>query len=81
MNVHKNARLTPYRRQELVTRVKNGESLTAMARAYGVSRQTAGKWVNRNASAGVMGDGAWTHDRSSRPHSGGRAPRSRRRSG
>ncbi len=68
MNVHKNARLTPYRRQELVARVKNGESLTAMARAYGVSRQTAGKWVNRNASAGVMDDGAWTQDRSSRPH-------------
>ena len=53
MNVHKNARLTPYRRQELVARVEQGEPLTAIARALDVSRQTARKWVARKASAGV----------------------------
>lgn len=72
MNAHKNARLTPYRRQELVARVKAGEPLTRVARALGVSRQTAGKWVAREASAGVLDEGAWTRDRSSRPH---RSPR------
>src|SRR5207249_5385939 len=41
MNIHKNARLTPYRRQELVARVERGEPVTAVARAFGVSRQTA----------------------------------------
>ena len=68
MNMHKNARLTPYRRQELVARVKAGEALTRVARAYGVSRQTAGKWVTREAGAGVIDAGAWMQDRSSRPH-------------
>src|SRR2546428_13795388 len=67
MNVHKNARLTPYRRQELSTRVRAGEPLTGVARAYGVSRQTAGKWVRRHASAGVIDAGVWARDRSSRP--------------
>ena len=68
MNVHKNARLTPYRRQQLVARVEQGEPLTAVARALGVSRQTAGKWVARKASAGMMAPRAWVEDRSSRPH-------------
>jgi hypothetical protein len=43
MNVHKNARLTPYRRVELVARIEAGEPLTGAARAFGVSRQTARK--------------------------------------
>src|SRR5437016_5648433 len=47
MNIHKNARLTPYRRQELVARVERGEPVTAVARAFGVSRQTARKWMVR----------------------------------
>jgi transposase InsO family protein len=72
MNVHKNARLTPYRRQELVALVEGGTALTVAARAFGVSRQTARKWVARKASAGVVEAGAWLMDRSSRPH---RSPR------
>src|SRR3989442_12726748 len=54
MNIHKNARLTPYRRQELVARVERGEPVTAVARAFGVSRQTARKWVVRKRDAGVV---------------------------
>jgi len=73
MNVHKNARLTPYRRQELVALVERGTALTVAAQAFGVSRQTARKWVNRKASAGVVDDSAWRQDRSSRPHVSPRA--------
>jgi transposase InsO family protein len=68
MNVHKNARLTPYRRQELVARLGEGVPLTVAARAFGVSRQTARKWANRQASAGMPDEGAWRQDRSSRPY-------------
>jgi transposase InsO family protein len=67
MNVHKNARLTPYRRQELVARVERGEALTAVARAFGVSRQTARKWVRRKLSSGMVDRRAWLADGSSRP--------------
>src|SRR5882672_12830974 len=73
MNVHKNARLTPYRRQELVALVERGTALTVAAQAFGVSRQTVRKWVNRKASAGVVDDSAWRQDRSSRPHVSPRA--------
>ena len=71
MNVHKNARLTPYRRAQLVAQVEQGTPLTVVARALGVSRQTAAKWVARQRATGVPDD-AWTQDRSSRPH---RSPR------
>src|SRR3989441_4931903 len=67
MNIHKNARLTPYRRQELVARVERGEPVTAVARAFGVSRQTARKWVVRKRDAGVVDSTAWAGDGSSRP--------------
>ena len=67
MNVHKNARLTPYRRLELAARIEQGERLTTVARALGVSRQTARKWVARKAAAGVTAPAAWAEDRSSRP--------------
>ena len=67
MNVHKNARLTPYRRQELVARVERGEALTSVARAFGVSRQTARKWVQRRRGTGIVDSGAWLADGSSRP--------------
>jgi transposase InsO family protein len=73
MNIHKNARLTPYRRQELVTRIERGERLTAVARSFGVSRQTARKWVGRKAAAPVTAPAAWVADRSSRPDHSPRA--------
>jgi transposase InsO family protein len=72
MNVHQNARLTPYRRQELVARVEQGEPVTAAARAFGVSRQTARKWVLRKRGAGIVDTRAWARDASSRP---ARSPR------
>src|SRR5256712_5437296 len=67
MNIHKNARLTPYRRQGLVAGVERGELVTAVARAFGVSRQTARKWVVRKRDAGVVDSTAWAGDGSSRP--------------
>ena len=42
---HSNARLTPRGRQGLVERVRAGESVSAVAREAGVSRQTAHKWI------------------------------------
>jgi transposase InsO family protein len=72
MNVHKNARLTPYRRAQLVAHVEHGTPLTVAARMFGVSRQTAAKWVARQRSAGIPDDAAWMEDRSSRPQ---RSPR------
>jgi transposase InsO family protein len=81
MNVHKNARLTPYRRADLVARVQHGMPLTVVAQTFDVSRQTARKWVNRRASAGVLEDAAWRQDRSSRPHTSPRETEPRIRLG
>ncbi|MBX9856410.1 MAG: helix-turn-helix domain containing protein [Gemmatimonadaceae bacterium] len=47
MNTHKNARLTAWARQEIVTRVKAGETQGAIAAALGVSRETVNKWYRR----------------------------------
>jgi transposase InsO family protein len=67
MNVHKNARLTPYRRAELVAQLEQGHPVAAVARRFGVSRQTVRKWRQRKATAGVTAPTAWREDRSSRP--------------
>src|SRR6185503_18541630 len=64
MNVHKNARLTPRRRQELVMRLAVGEPLKRVAREFAVSAQTARKWRARYRADGEAG----LADRSSRPH-------------
>jgi hypothetical protein len=34
MNIHKNARLTPYRREDLVTRALRGEPVSRLARQF-----------------------------------------------
>lgn len=44
---HPNARLSVYQRNLIVERVACGWTVTRAARAAGVSRQTASKWVNR----------------------------------
>lgn len=77
MNVHKNARLTPARRVELARlALRPGASLSALARTFGVSRQTAAKWRERWRGARPRHLG----DRSSRPHHcPHRLPRARRR--
>lgn len=64
MNIHKNARLTPIRRAELVRSVLNdGMSFTTVATTFGVAAKTAAKWVRRFVDEGEDG----LHDRSSRP--------------
>ena len=65
MNVHKNARLTPHSRAELVRRVLvAGQAPRIVATAMGVTPKTVSKWVERFAAEGIAG----LVDRSSRPH-------------
>ncbi|WP_455270691.1 IS481 family transposase [Rhizobium herbae] len=64
MNIHKNARLTPLRREEMAVAVTSGRlSQAQAARIYGVSPKIVSRWVARfriQGRAGMM-------DRSSRP--------------
>jgi transposase InsO family protein len=60
---HRNARLTVYGRGLLVERVLAGMPVAHAARAMGVSRQSAHRWVARFAAEGADG----LEDRSSRP--------------
>jgi transposase InsO family protein len=65
MNIHKNARLTPHSRGELVRRILvDGQTPKAVASAFGVCVKTAKKWVERFQAEGAAG----LVDRSSRPH-------------
>ena len=65
MNIHKNARLTPHSRAELVRRVLiEGQAPAEVAGAMGVTLKTAHKWVARFRDTGIAG----LVDRSSRPH-------------
>ena len=62
---HRNARLTVHGRRLLVRRVREqGMSVAHVARAMGVSRQCAHRWVARFDAEGDAG----LFDRSSRPH-------------
>lgn len=64
MNMHKNARLTPHSRAELVGRVLDqGQPANAVAKAFGVDARTVAKWVRRFETEGAAG----LSDRSSRP--------------
>jgi transposase InsO family protein len=62
---HRNARLTVHGRRLLVARVAAGMPVAHVAKAMGVSRQCAHRWVNRFAAEGEAG----LVDRSSRPRS------------
>ena len=64
MNMHKNARLTPFGRERIVMQVLSGQTPEAAARAAGVCPRTVRKWVARYQSEGLAG----LADRSSRPH-------------
>ena len=65
MNVHKNAKLTPRGRAEIVRRVLDqGQTPKAVATAFGVCERTVRKWVARYRAEGSAG----LADRSSRPH-------------
>jgi transposase InsO family protein len=62
---HRNARLTFHGRLLLVQRVRQqGMPVSHVAKAMGVSRQCAHRWVARFDTEGEAG----LHDRSSRPH-------------
>lgn len=70
MNIHKNARLTFARRQELVAdMVERRLSPVAAAAKHGVSAPTARKWLGRFLAQGVPG----LRDASSRPQLSPRA--------
>ena len=60
---HRNARLTPRGRQLLVERVRSGMPVAHAAKAMGISRQCAHRWVRRFEEEGRAG----LEDRSSRP--------------
>ena len=65
MDIHKNARLTPHSRAELVRRVfEERQTPKAVATAFGVCPKTVRKWVDRFQTDGPEG----LQDRSSRPH-------------
>jgi len=64
MNVHKNARLTPRGREQIVRLFLGGQTPKAIAEAVGVCPRTVRKWVSRYQTAGFAG----LSDRSSRPH-------------
>lgn len=69
MNIHKNARLTPVRREEMARLVTSGSlSKAQAAHQFGVSVKTVSGWVRRYAAGGATA----MADRSSRPH---RSPR------
>jgi transposase InsO family protein len=63
MNMHKNARLTPKSRAELVRRIAGGQSKAEVARTFGICARTAAKWFWRFRAEGEAG----LVDRSSRP--------------
>ena len=64
MNIHKNARLTPLRREEMARDVVEGRlSKADAARTYGVTGKVVARWVERFRAEGRAG----MADRSSRP--------------
>ena len=67
---HRNARLTPVTRAELVERVTDGWPQAEVARLFRVSRATVAKWVRRFREGGPDA----LYDRSSRPLRSPRRP-------
>ena len=64
---HPNARLTPHGRALLVDRIRAGWTITAAARAAGISRQTGSKWWHR-AQTGRLADRSSAVHRQARAH-------------
>lgn len=63
--MHANARLTPRTRRELVAMIESGTPVSRAAETFGVSRQTAYRWLGRFRT----GEPVWWNDRSSCPGS------------
>jgi|SRR5579863_1462219 len=56
MDIHKNARLTPFSREALAQRILGKQqTLKAAAAAFNVCPKTAAKWVRRYRQAGREG--------------------------
>ena len=55
MDIHKNARLTLRRREDLVQHVATGVTLKLAAASFNVTPKTAAKWVHRFRSQGPPG--------------------------
>jgi transposase-like protein len=53
MDVHQNAKLPPHCRELLVSRVLAGRRRREVAREFGVTERTVGKWVSRFRAEGV----------------------------
>lgn len=64
MDAHENARTTPHSRRLIVDRLRQGQSVSAVAAALGTTSKTVRKWRDRHAAEGDAG----LRDRSSRPH-------------
>jgi transposase InsO family protein len=64
---HRNARLTPHGRALLADRIRSGWTITAAARAAGISRQTGSKWWHR-ARIGLLTDRSSAVHRELRRH-------------
>lgn len=64
MDVHENARTTPFGRMLMVERLRSGWPVAEVAAAAGVTAKTVRKWRERFAAEGEAG----LRDRSSRPH-------------
>ena len=62
-NPHKNARMTPLGRAEMVRRILGGQPLAIVAAGFGISERTARKWLARYRKEGPAG----LENRSSRP--------------
>jgi transposase InsO family protein len=65
---HPNARLTPHGRALLASRIRSGWTITAAARAAGISRQTGSKWWHRG-QLGVLTDRSSAVHHQARRHS------------
>ncbi|ESY85098.1 hypothetical protein X739_17895 [Mesorhizobium sp. LNHC220B00] len=53
MNIHKNARLTPLRREEMaLSMIEGAFSQAHAARVYGVSAKIVARWVERYKAEG-----------------------------
>jgi transposase InsO family protein len=63
MNIHENAKLTPFGRERMVRAMLSGQAPEAAARDAGVCARTARKWLKRYQQEGPAG----LADRSSRP--------------
>lgn len=56
-NQHKNARLTPRVRQEMVARLGQGVNKSQAGRIYGIHGNTVAKWVKEVLMSSHLGGG------------------------